>query len=436
MGFFSKIRSSLFVKLFLIIVGTGLIINLLVFGYFSPLFRLDRRQAFIKNLEQYTSYIINDMGMPPDTRKASRIADKTGVAICIEGPGIHWGSSNTACAKEEFHHRLDTGNGVLAMKMGKYLFRTMQHGYTYSFTGKPGVDIASSGMLLYLLLALLTAVLAFAYLAIRMLLSPIHQLQGAVETTGKGDLNHSLTVTRNDELGVLVQSYNMMTARIREMLTARDRLLLDVSHELRSPLTRLKVALELSGDLNLKERLKFDIHDMEAMITEILETEKLKNTADTLDLKDENPVSLVRNVVTRLNIKDEEVNIHVTGDEHETPLDASLMERAFSNILSNALKYTPSENKPVLVEIQFQPGSTGIKFIDRGDGIPADQLSLVFEPFYRTDRSRSRQSGGYGLGLHLAKRIVEAHGGTISIQSSEGEGTIVEIILSSQALFN
>ena len=429
MGFFSKIRSSLFVKLFIIMVGTGFIINLLVFGYFSSRFRFDRRHAFIQNLEQYTAYIINDIGIPPDTQKASQIAKKTGVAICIEGPGIKWGSSVTACMKEEFHHRHDTGNGVLAMKMGTYVFSTEKNGYTFSFTGKPGINSAGSNFILYSLLALLTAVLVLAYLAIRRLLAPIHQLQEAVETTGEGKLDHSVPVKRNDELGILARSYNRMTTRIKEMMTARDSLLLDVSHELRSPLTRLKVALELSDDPELKERLRFDIHDMEAMITEILETEKLKNPEGTLDLREDNPVSLLKDVITRLNVQDDEVTLHVVGEEHGIPLDASLMGRAFSNILSNALKYTPSENKPVQVEVQFHAGNTGIRFIDRGYGIPADQLSLVFEPFYRTDRSRSRQSGGYGLGLHLAKRIVEAHGGTITIQSREGEGTDVTIIL-------
>ena len=208
--------------------------------------------------------------------------------------------------------------------------------------------------------------------------------------------------------------------------------MLDVSHELRSPLTRLKVALEFLPESAAKESLKEDVDVMESMITEILETARLRNGYATLNLKEVDLVHMVREVVEGFADASPEVTAAEMTASMPAVVDRELCRTVLKNIISNAVKYSGSGEEPVTVSLFHKSPFVVIEVRDRGVGIPEEDLPYIFEPFYRVEKSRSQTIEGYGLGLNLCKTIMEAHKGKIEIDSSPGEGTTVRLFFPDQ----
>ncbi len=216
-----------------------------------------------------------------------------------------------------------------------------------------------------------------------------------------------------------------MARAVRERIKARDQLLLDVSHEIRSPLTRMRVALEMMPDSAPRRSVIEDIEETEAMIRELLETQRLDSPHGGLERSHVDVGALLRECVASLTEAGPGVELKGADRSVFADVDRERMRMLVNNVLSNAIKYSDPKGQPVRVVLDAAEGAILISFHDHGIGIAEDDLAYVFEPFYRADRSRSRETGGYGIGLSLAKRIVEAHGGSIELSSRLGEGTSV-----------
>ncbi|GIT08231.1 MAG: hypothetical protein CM1200mP30_18610 [Pseudomonadota bacterium] len=213
-----------------------------------------------------------------------------------------------------------------------------------------------------------------------------------------------------------------MSERLREMLEARERLLLDVSHELRSPLTRMKVALEFVQEDKTRDSLLGDVQEMEQMLTEILETARLKSEHGKLELETVDLNKLTQEVCSEFEGKVPGIYFDRDGREFMAHIDVEQIQTVLKNILVNAIKYSVPRNDPIQVRLSKNNSGYIIEIQDQGQGIPEDELELIFEPFYRVDKSRTKLTGGYGLGLSMCKTIIEAHGGRISVRSKPGEG--------------
>jgi signal transduction histidine kinase len=224
-----------------------------------------------------------------------------------------------------------------------------------------------------------------------------------------------------DEFGTLAAAFNQMVQRVRDMIVARDQLLLDVSHELRSPLTRLKVALELLPPGERRQQMTADVAEMEIMIAELLELERLRDGRG-LQLARQDLLPVLRDVAERF--RDRAPGVRLTLGTQELPLDIDVdkLRIVFRNLLENAIKYSLPDSRPVQVSAAADADSVVVRVSDDGPGIPDGDLANVFEPFFRVDRSRSKKTGGYGLGLSICKRIVEAHGGAIAVENNPGRG--------------
>jgi signal transduction histidine kinase len=216
---------------------------------------------------------------------------------------------------------------------------------------------------------------------------------------------------------------------IKEMLTAHEQLLLDVSHELRSPLTRMKVALEFIPENSSQESLQSDVYEMEQMVTEILETARLKSEHGKLDRLDTDLGSLIQETCMMFEGKDPGIRFENSEEKCVAQVDVKQIQTVLKNILANAQKYSTSENDPIKVSLSRDDYEVLLEIQDYGQGIPDEEIDLIFEPFYRVDKSRNKDTGGYGLGLSLCKTIIEEHGGTISVKSSMGQGTIFSLLL-------
>jgi signal transduction histidine kinase len=277
------------------------------------------------------------------------------------------------------------------------------------------------GKMLWLLLFLVTGVVCTAYAFQKRLLRPVRLLDDGVDRLSKGDLNVEVPVLTRDEFGVLTDAFNKMVGRVRQMVQARDQLLLDVSHELRSPLTRLKVALALLPDDENRSGMVGDLNEMEAMIAELLEMERLRDgrgiRRETHDL-----VSVVHEVADNYRKGPPGITIVAPFREVWLEIDEDKIKTVLRNLLDNAVKFGLADSRAVEIDMKQDENMVTLRICDDGPGIPHADIANLFEPFYRVDRSRSKKTGGYGLGLSICKRIMEAHGGSIAVTNNAGRG--------------
>jgi signal transduction histidine kinase len=265
------------------------------------------------------------------------------------------------------------------------------------------------------------------WIFVRRQLQPVRELARGVAAVERGDLDARLLERGSNELADLARSFNAMTRSLKERLEARDQLLLDVSHELRSPLTRMRVALEMAEPGSAVDSLREEVVSLEHMVSEILESERLNSPAGGLKLVWTDVNALIDAKLSRF--EDAPPGIH-RGGAALPPLrvDPERLRQVLRNLLENALKYGGNTGRPVELTTRVEGARAVITVRDWGQGVPEAEQRLIFEPFYRTDRSRSGIPG-YGLGLPLCKRIVEAHGGTIAFTSRLGEGSTVTVKL-------
>jgi signal transduction histidine kinase len=295
------------------------------------------------------------------------------------------------------------------------------HRYVFSWYYRRQLVDAHTQML-WLILGSMTIVVLLAYGLLRRVLRPVRSLDEGVARLSDGQLDVVLPTRTRDEFGALTEAFNFMVGRVREMIRARDQLLLDVSHELRSPLTRLKVALELMPDDDQRARMAADVVEMEAMVAELLELERLRDGRG-LRLARQDLVPLLEDVAASFRDRAPGVRVVTTTPTIPLDLDEHQVRIVFRNVLENAVKYSFADSRPIEIAAAEQNGAIVVRVIDDGPGIPPSDLANIFEPFFRVDRSRSKKTGGYGLGLSICKRIVEAHGGTIAVENNPGRGT-------------
>ncbi|WP_164011172.1 sensor histidine kinase [Pyxidicoccus trucidator] len=286
-----------------------------------------------------------------------------------------------------------------------------------------------------------TAITSLAFA--RTLAGPLQRLAQVARDFGAGKLDTRAGFRRRDELGEVAEAFDEMAGRITHLLRSQKELLANVSHELRTPLARIRVALDLAaeGDAatarELLPDLTEDLSELERLVEDVLTTARLDlatggpgTGALTLRMDRVDARTLVDKAAGRFRSSRPGHRLEVSVDEGLPALEADpvLLRRVLDNLLDNAGKYS-EPGTPVL--LRARTVGTGLQFevTDQGIGIDAADLDRVGTPFYRTDRSRARRTGGVGLGLALARRIVDAHGGTLTLESRPGEGTTVRIDL-------
>jgi signal transduction histidine kinase len=430
-GWIRKIFGSVFTKLLLVILLTGICVNIVVVGFFW-IYRSDPGRPLHQNILQYLNYIIDDLGDPPNLERARQIGQQAALQIYYEGPGLSWKTAAGISDLKKVHWR-DWGTHP-AIRVGRYRgrhFVEIGHRsgrFIFGFDKDTGM-VPQQGRRVVILISLLTLILAGAFFSIRWILKPIRWLEKGVRQVGGGNLKHRVPVKRSDELRDLALAFNDMTERIRDMLHTKERLMLDVSHELRSPLTRVKVALEFLPPGQTKESISADVFEMEKMINDILETARMHHLHTQLKLEPVNLADLLAEAVADYQKQAPGVQLTDVPAALEVHVDRRQITTVFKNIIANSIKFSTAGSGPVRICAKSPPDGTVVQIADNGIGIARDELPFIFEPFYRVDKSRSKHTGGYGLGLSLCKTIMEAHGGRIEVQSTPDVGTTVLLFL-------
>ena len=269
------------------------------------------------------------------------------------------------------------------------------------------------------------AVLLCYWLAFN-LTRPLRELQKTMERFGEGDLGaRAASAGRRDEAGQLARAFNRMAGRIETLLSAERRLLLDISHELRSPLARLGVAAELarSGE-NLDsalDRIQKESDRLNSLVTQLLQVTRAEGDPHSLR---KNPLrldQLVEQLVEESKIEAAARGCALRYENRATVTvegDPELLRRAVENVIRNAIRYSPPE-EAVEVSLARTDGTAVVDVRDRGPGVPEAVLPRLFDPFYRVEDDRDRASGGIGLGLSIARRAIELHKGSIRARNAQ-----------------
>lgn len=281
-----------------------------------------------------------------------------------------------------------------------------------------------------------TAVVACILLALY-LTSPIRKLREATRRLAEGNLETRVAGKmgrRRDELADLAHDFDEMAARIESLITSQQRLNSDISHELRSPLARLNVALEIAKQKSnvetgpILERIEAESERLNEMIGRLLMLAKLESGSDEVEAVRVDLAEIVRDVSADADFeakaKGKSVEL-VAADECVVMGSENLLRSAIENVLRNAVRYT-RDGTAVNVQLRTNNGHATVKISDHGGGVPEDELGQIFRPFYRIGEDRTRKTGGIGLGLAIAERAVTAHKGTITAKNANG-GLEIEI---------
>lgn len=271
---------------------------------------------------------------------------------------------------------------------------------------------------------------------------PLRRMTKAAVDFGAGKLDARVRLDRSDELGQVAKSFDQMADRVARALRVEKELLANVSHELRTPLQRIHIAVELAAEGNAitaQESLKEigeDLAELERIVEDVL-------TATRLSLREGTPTAayppirpelvdmkaLLDKSTARFRAAHPQrpLRVSIADDLPSLTVDAVLVRRVIDNLLDNAHKYSADPASEIVLNAGWWSNSFVIELRDHGIGISAEDLKVIFEPFFRAESSRT--TGGLGLGLALARRIVEAHGGTLTVASSPGRGTTARVEL-------
>ena len=298
------------------------------------------------------------------------------------------------------------------------------------------VDLLEPKGLVAPIAILLLATGLFAMWLARHLTRPVEALRSATRQLATGALDTRVgppTSSRHDEIGDLARDFDAMTERIQRLVEGHRRLLRDVSHELRSPLSRLGVALELvrsSGSTDHLERIAIESERLEAMIASLLEVSRLE--ASPQPPSELNLAELIQLVVddAQLEAEAREIAIAFHHDVHSPVVRGhrDLLASAVENVIRNAARHT-DVGTTIAVHLTRDDNETVLTIRDHGPGVPEDTLSRLFEPFFRVEDARERERGGVGLGLAITQRAVDQHGGHVTARNHSEGGLEVEIRL-------
>ncbi|UJW83461.1 HAMP domain-containing sensor histidine kinase [Hydrogenophaga sp. SL48] len=438
-----RIAHSIKLRMVLVFLLLAAGVTFVFFTGAQKAFSMGWREAARPLLMDYVDRIAAEItnGGQPSVERALAVTERLPLTVRIAGPQVNWASHPGQVESDWMRDKPDDGGPRNGERNGEkwgggkdwngILQRTTADGHTIEFGLNDVVFERRPRLIGYALTSLLVLTL-LAWLYVRRLLKPLDAIGEGARRFGAGDFSQPIPercLHGPDELGELAATINTMGQDIHQMLEAKRALLLAISHELRSPLTRARLNTELlpeSPDVNpQREALMRDLKEMAGLITDLLESERLSAKHAALQRE---PVALaalaqevVAEVLARQPMRPDartEIAFHADPTLPPLALDPSRIRLLLRNLLDNALRHSAGAPLPPELHLRADGRGLQIEVRDHGPGVPDDQLPHLAEPFFRPDTARTRAQGGVGLGLHLCKLVAQAHGGTFAVRNA------------------
>lgn len=377
------------------------------------------QDSFESPLDEWSAFLAGHIGQDPAMAQAAARNHKMGVVLTTKDGTFAFGPDGRATTPEHLAEHIPQARTIVVQGHGD-----MQYSFYLNDSAEAGTGIVG----LWALIGGLLFLLGVVYVVQLSQLRPLRWLKEGVDKVSEGNLSTRVPVVRMDEIGQVGRAFNRMTERVERMIEDHDRLMADVSHELRSPLARIKVALEMLPEGNKREQIARDIREMEGLTSALLERERIKGRAaqphrDNVDL-----VAAIKAVIGSVRGRGPGIELVASPESLVVTGDEALLKVLMQNVFENALKFSLEDSAPVEVSLLENEAGASIIVDDDGIGVPGDMSTRVLEPFVKLDPSRGHRRG-YGLGLNLCLRIVQAHAGDIRIEPREPRGTRVVITL-------
>jgi signal transduction histidine kinase len=437
-----RLSRSLSFRLLLIFLLLG---GLFVYGTYKAIqhfYNSDQIRGLVSgHLSLHVGYVREDIGVPPDIERAIAITKKVPVDIRILGPDVDWASdphfprldelkfASSPAFSDEPGAWADELRGVDFASLDNHNFLRMRQGGYDIVVSTPRIsDVSEGPPLVPLVLGMGLTLLLLAYAAVTWLFRPIRAIRVGAEHIGRGNFNHRISNIRGDQLGDLATDINRLAGDVESMLDAKRALLLGISHELRTPLSRMRLGLEFFDDKENVESLKAEIVEMEKIVASLLEAERLNVRHSQLTRTNVVVGELIKELLDDFFERDAD-RISVTLPEKPITayIDEARITLLLKNLIGNALRYTNPEDGPVELVVSATDNELIMTVTDHGPGLPEDQVARLGEPFYRSDTSRARESGGTGLGLYLATLVANAHDGSLCLLDTNNQGASFEV---------
>jgi signal transduction histidine kinase len=422
----NRLSRSLSFRLLAIFIVLG---SLFVFGTFKAIQRFynsDQIRGLISgHLSLHVSYVREDIGVPPRIDRAIAITEKVPVDIRILGPDIDWASDPEFPTLDQLDFApspmfsddpgawVDELQDVDFANLDNHDFLRMRQGGYEIVVATPRISEASEGPVLVPLM---------------LGLGPIRTIREGAEHIGQGNFDFRISNIRQDQLGDLAMDINRLASDVEGMLDAKRALLLGISHELRTPLSRIRLTLEFLDDQENADSLKAEIGEMEKIVVSLLEAERLNSRHAQLSRSQVIIGELIRELLDDFFARDaERIEVNLPTEPVTAYVDEARITLLLKNLISNALRYSKPEDGRVQLAISATDSELVMSVADQGPGLSKDQAEHIGEPFYRSDSSRARESGGTGLGLYLATLVANAHGGSLTLLDTNDHGAYFQV---------
>lgn len=377
------------------------------------------RDAARPLVTDYVDRLAAEIGSPPAVDRALALTQRLPITVRIEGPQVNWESHAREADAGHWRSR-DAWKGE-----GGLLVRNSADGHRIEFGLNARPWRERPRMWGWITLAALLLLTLVAYKYVRRLLRPLDDIRAGAQRFGRGEFGEAIPVRRQDELGDLAGDVNAMASSIHQMLEAKRALLLAISHELRSPITRARLHVELlpeSGESALRrDALLRELQEMADLVSELLESERLGQGHAALQRELTDAGALVREAVNG-----SDVAVEIEPGLPLLALDRMRVRLMLRNLVDNALHHGAGAQRPVVGVRRGESGRVVLSVRDFGPGVDEAVLPQLAEPFYRTDASRERATGGVGLGLYLSRLVAQAHGASFTLRNA-GPGLEVAV---------
>ena len=424
------IRKSLFFRL-LAIFGITVVLFLIII--LISLQSIGNDSDTIETIPDYftrhVESIIEDIGTPPNLSNAMRLASELSWTINIRNPIMEWSSNaqNRLDVDSSQYQESLTSDAEMRTINGEDIIRVNRDGYDFYMYRSAQEEGLFNYFVLYTALALAALILFLNYFMVNKMLNPVRLLKQGAERIRQGDLSYRVKSNLQDELGELTESINHMADSLQSMLEAKRQLLMAISHELRTPITKAKLRMEFMPESDEKDQLKEDINEIDLLISDLLEAERLNNDHSALVSERVLLANFIRSIAESFKSNNGEIEIEIPVNDLEFEIDKLRIRLLITNLLNNAVRH--GKGNLINVRVSFSGDRGIIEVKDNGEGISEEHITQITEPFYRADSARQRNTGGFGLGLYLCRLIAQAHGGEMIIVSQEGQGTQITVNL-------